>query len=685
MAATSTRSPPNAYAFQDADSPQPQRRVSRQASKSSFLSLKRTTKKSLPSMESPVLPASPTPGHSRVGDMSMSPSSFHALQDPSEAILASISLQSSRQGQHSRRSSRSVSSRQDHGSVHSAKGGEQQRSKKKATPSHTESQPFPVMDEREPSISDDRYGRRSSRSRSQKHIDSIDHDDFEELVFHNRPFNVSLVDSASSVLSHYDAPKTPVDDHLFRDTIYPLSVVVAAPVSGVETMDALVDGMNDGFADDHYTGSGGLSGRKKMKISKSGHHPLYHPPLPKPPPGVVLGKVGQTSTPRRSRDSDEDEDVANVPVQRWSEQREQRKKRRAGSTQSPPPSTTPPHFIHNSRSASTLSSRSPRPSTGLGATDYTITTRPGSSRSTASAVTPTSTSTTSTPTDHSFIKDEFTPTSVAFPSRLSRSDSTRSGPSPRLTGLSDSPYKSRPTSVWSTSTYDSSYSASPSRTVAPSISEIIRAHAPATQRTRSRKSSYAYSFGNETVHEQPEPSPKPSKSDDNDLVSRSSVDTIAEEVQRTLEKIPAPSPGPRPLHLSRSFPRLPVSQIDTRNMSSSRSDKRRESSIFSYSTTSDQPPVPIFDLSTLTKPPTNSPSQEIAQYLRSARLTTLLPLTRFPHASKDRPLTVSLSDLGSPTGYPVVVFLGLGCVRHIMGLYDEMAECLNIRLITIDR
>ncbi|KZT74780.1 alpha/beta-hydrolase, partial [Daedalea quercina L-15889] len=66
-------------------------------------------------------------------------------------------------------------------------------------------------------------------------------------------------------------------------------------------------------------------------------------------------------------------------------------------------------------------------------------------------------------------------------------------------------------------------------------------------------------------------------------------------------------------------------------------------------------------------------------------LTTLLPLTRFPHASKDRPLTVSLSDLGCRTGHPVVVFLGLGCVRHIMGLYDEMAECLNIRLITIDR
>jgi len=80
-----------------------------------------------------------------------------------------------------------------------------------------------------------------------------------------------------------------------------------------------------------------------------------------------------------------------------------------------------------------------------------------------------------------------------------------------------------------------------------------------------------------------------------------------------------------------------------------------------------------------------SGSQAVAQYLRSARLTTLLKLTRSPHASADNPLTVSLSDLGSPHGHPVVVFLGLGCVRHIMGLYDEMAECLNLRLITIDR
>ncbi|KAA1468634.1 hypothetical protein DENSPDRAFT_771150 [Dentipellis sp. KUC8613] len=93
---------------------------------------------------------------------------------------------------------------------------------------------------------------------------------------------------------------------------------------------------------------------------------------------------------------------------------------------------------------------------------------------------------------------------------------------------------------------------------------------------------------------------------------------------------------------------------------------------------SDDPPIEF------TPVPTTQ-AQSIARYLRSARLTTILKLTRSPHASHEHPLTVSLSDLGSPTGFPLVVFLGLGSVRYVMGLYDEMAEYLGIRLITIDR
>ncbi|PLW31312.1 hypothetical protein PCASD_13648 [Puccinia coronata f. sp. avenae] len=87
--------------------------------------------------------------------------------------------------------------------------------------------------------------------------------------------------------------------------------------------------------------------------------------------------------------------------------------------------------------------------------------------------------------------------------------------------------------------------------------------------------------------------------------------------------------------------------------------------------------------STSTEDPPPSQSQiddQIALYLRSTRLTTLLKLER-----QQSPMTVSLADVGSSTGHPVFVFLGLGCVRYLMGLYDELAEALGLRLICIDR
>jgi len=118
---------------------------------------------------------------------------------------------------------------------------------------------------------------------------------------------------------------------------------------------------------------------------------------------------------------------------------------------------------------------------------------------------------------------------------------------------------------------------------------------------------------------------------------------------------------------------------------SPRSDPGAASTYCSSIGSNHYPPSPLDATTFIPSIKPSSASQEVAKYLRSARLTTLLRLTRSPHASQDNPLTVSLSDLGSPTGYPVVVFLGLGCVRHIMGLYDEMAEILNLRLITIDR
>lgn len=208
--------------------------------------------------------------------------------------------------------------------------------------------------------------------------------------------------------------------------------------------------------------------------------------------------------------------------------------------------------------------------------------------------------------------------------------------------------------------------------------------------TVSRRTSYCNSQGHSTHGESFEVSsqpPLPIRIDEElDLISRSSVDTIAEEVRQTIRNqsasaVTARGQGPlrlytignRPLSSGTDYTRSPLSE------------SRRDSSLYDYSTVSDQVTPPAMDIAQLTKAPIHSSSQMIAQYLRSSRLTTMLKLTRSPHASRDHPLTVSLSDLGSPTGVPLVVFLGLGCVRHIMGLYDEMAECMGVRLITIDR
>ncbi|GAA6009825.1 hypothetical protein JCM11491_000829 [Sporobolomyces phaffii] len=80
-------------------------------------------------------------------------------------------------------------------------------------------------------------------------------------------------------------------------------------------------------------------------------------------------------------------------------------------------------------------------------------------------------------------------------------------------------------------------------------------------------------------------------------------------------------------------------------------------------------------------PAASSASHELSLLLKSPRLTRLIALSRPGNAN----LTVSLSDVGSPTGHPVVVFLGLGSVRYMLALYDELAQALNLRLICLDR
>ncbi|KAI0702488.1 hypothetical protein BC835DRAFT_1263873 [Cytidiella melzeri] len=359
--------------------------------------------------------------------------------------------------------------------------------------------------------------------------------------------------------------------------------------------------MNGSSEEDHYVTSGSLSGRAHFK--KTGFHPLYHPPLPKPPPGIKLG------VPRKGKDHSDSDSEEN------------------GSGR------TSKHSKH----------------------DRDRGTRPRSSR------TPSNITVTRYPTfDMPTISTSSSRTSLAsFTDTGSFTESVNEYlPSARPI----SPPLLRPST-------------------APTIDEIIKTHAPQVAKaTLSRRTSWVSQTHSIHHEEQSQRSPNAPDSDA-ELISRSSVDTIAEEIMQTMRNqntsIIQPrqyTAGTRPRSSGTDGPRSPLSE------------GRRNSSLFDSSTISDQATsLPPMDISQLTKAPIHSAAQNIAKYLRSTRLTTMLTLTRSPHASRECPLRVSLSDLGSPTGTPLVVFLGLGCVRHIMGLYDEMAALLGIRLITIDR
>ncbi|WWC69342.1 uncharacterized protein I206_103280 [Kwoniella pini CBS 10737] len=73
---------------------------------------------------------------------------------------------------------------------------------------------------------------------------------------------------------------------------------------------------------------------------------------------------------------------------------------------------------------------------------------------------------------------------------------------------------------------------------------------------------------------------------------------------------------------------------------------------------------------------------KFAIYLQSRNLNRVITFARpFP----DEPLNISFSEVGKLTGNPVVIFLGLGCVRYLISLFDDIARTFNLRLICIDR
>ncbi|CAD6584996.1 MAG: hypothetical protein CYPHOPRED_002946 [Cyphobasidiales sp. Tagirdzhanova-0007] len=153
--------------------------------------------------------------------------------------------------------------------------------------------------------------------------------------------------------------------------------------------------------------------------------------------------------------------------------------------------------------------------------------------------------------------------------------------------------------------------------------------------------------------------------------SRSSIDSIAAEVTQSMRA--GDTSSPKHLHHARSLPSLPPSPP----MYPAGHDRLPPEQHFPASSGYLQAP----DINSHIANHTTARKEEIVQYLRSTRLTRLVTLQKPPNHS----LVLSLADVGLKEGHPVLVFLGLGCVRYLVALYDELAKALGLRLICIDR
>lgn len=580
--------------------------------------------------------------------------------------------------------------------------------------------------------------------------------------------------------SHQYSPNDPYR-HSLSESFDPDQVLVAAPISGVEAMDALVDGM-DGSDDDDlfkrmqmtasplslsFTGE-----RDKVREVIPSFHPLYAPPLPKPPPGIKLGGAlprGYKSKSRRSRPRADilfgvDGGQSNSEGEQDDYEHQRRGARRHGgqrpeedlegdeesdredsqgeeatrirdrtaavidlrddgsgaSCKTSVTPTRPPWQQHSGEKANSASTHQHGIEGHPLSASSSITKFDSQAMTTSVLTSSTSLMQHNTPSVDDMVRRHAPPppSSPRVPSRSSSANAT-------LTSANNSNYYGL--------SRNNTGGSRPSRpsSVVPSIDEIIRKNSAALASSSrpqtgasARPESRATSAGSHGMRtgghgydsaqslnghghanglvsvdmsdKESEPEPL-SPREEAELVARSSIDSVAAEVQQTLRAAEVlAATQQREAQTKADF-----SAFSKASTSNSRSvgGSSIHSGTNSHSGTGTGIPTspyasPDADLSFLalqskSRPGTgatrSSQKEAIATYLRSARVTTLLKLTRRPHASPEAPLTVSLSDLGSPTGFPLIVFLGLGCVRYVMGLYDEMAECLGLRLITIDR
>ncbi|EJD52158.1 alpha/beta-hydrolase [Auricularia subglabra TFB-10046 SS5] len=668
--------------------------------------------------------------------------------------------------------------------------------------------------------------------------------------------------SASSSLTQatattYSPPRTPPHE---RSDSFMSHVSVIAPISGVDVMDALVDVMNadfgskngrDDFFPNHHPkpSASSTSSSRRSKASKwDSHHPLYHPPLPEPPPGVKLGgrlapssssskcsrpvekaKSNGRSTARRS-ESDPDEDsggtqrprgpsappVSRIPV--YSSHPPRRASLNKGSSPAATPSRTPstsqPPPGPPSRSASRSASKSSLQSRPTPAQAIAAASRASSKSHPSHASSPAGTSAKSKPSHPS---QSGPPIHVQIPSEPSSPDepstngerarSSRDArdvhPGALATACTDaespaalvpsssgsSPYATASSSpqndslaledmpslpivagsvriVQGRNNPSSPPTSPPKAQIVPSITDIIKAHAPeiaasrerdraavqrsytspesrarsGTQRTatssrassgsgygivlqdktarwRTEEEEFGYGYGasggarrsssTRDSHSQSHASHRAYRYVDHlDEIgsTRSSMDSVAQEVELTLH-LNAPSSRTRsnissPPTSANTVKAFPSSNANSNGLGSSTTrvliPEAHDERPRRPSTSAQSPGVPFPAALTGASPRLVGASKDknkdtamaLASYLRSPRLTRLLTLKRKPHSTSipgATTLQVSLSDVGKETGRPVVVFLGLGCVRYLTALYDEMATALNLRLICIDR
>ncbi|KAG8903314.1 hypothetical protein FRB99_003446 [Tulasnella sp. 403] len=578
------------------------------------------------------------------------------------------------------------------------------------------------------------------------------------------PFNRTSTSSSSytqTTLADQDHEFTPLSTP--KSSIYRSDgVMVAAPTCGigVETMDALVHQMNGGTdAPDDADYLSNIFGKRLSKKErrntlgtngflggKMKYHPLYHPPLPVPPNGISLGTPKARSSSRKNSITEEDRSTSasatasavSSSEREKDEVREKTSRKSSAATSSYRPGSSKSNSARSVTEAVDEGQFSHRRGVNRPSSRDRDRTRHRHKERVRSREQPYPSSTVrSSSTPPSSRDATATPSTVDLTEKLE--------PLPPAQSIEDIIRKNLPVVEGKKSS------------IPPSISDIIRTHAPVHARPKRGPPPSSYSGVSAptipAASSAVSSNSRISEEEEEEMTGRSSMDSIAAEIQDTLRKTSSrfgtvysqgsgsigrqsseepedrvvtvssptatrphrpPRPNQRSLQHTKSYgdlgdhPRGGVTSEPPTAMylpygqgfqpsKSPRSEGGhpptdnggRAVSVYSGPAPSIAPSTPLsfgtpmqgFTFSAVGTQHQDPSKIELAQFLRSPRLTRLLTLRRHPHAG----LTVSMADVGSPTGHPVIVYLGLGCVRYLIALYDEMAEALNLRLVCVDR